>query len=234
MMMDNSLSEEILVARALLYRFLALAFHEPGEPLIALLANQEQLGALEAAAGAVDQFAESDAISPALNDLLRVTPPPGWPVRELRVEYTRLFIGPGRMPCPPYESVYDRQRPEPDRGTVFGPSARKMEEVLSDEGLVVDLGRAELADHVAIELEFMYYLLSRAVGGDAGPDAGYLYRSDEFLQQRLAGWLPRFGERVLKSTSHPFYRRLGSLLAALIRLEAELFLQDCERDALPA
>jgi putative dimethyl sulfoxide reductase chaperone len=221
-------TEEVLVARALLYRFLALAFHEPGESLADLLTDPEELEALEAAAGVMDQSIGGNAVALALSELVRFRPSPVWPLRELRIEYTRLFIGPGKMPCPPYESVYDQDRPEQDRGTVLGPSARIMEEALSSEGLEVDLQRADLPDHAAIELEFMYYLLSRALDADTRSGAEYLEQSEDFMKRRLAHWLPKFGESISGNTSHPFYRRVSDLLTAMVRSEAASSHQDYE------
>lgn len=79
---------------------------------------------------------------------------------------------------------------------------------------------AELPDHVAIELEFMYYLLSRAYS-DAQDAETYLGKANTFLVEHLSNWLPEFGVRVSEKSSHPFYQKAGLLLEAMIKADLE-------------
>ncbi|MEX2162110.1 MAG: molecular chaperone TorD family protein [Anaerolineales bacterium] len=210
--------EATLVARAILYRFLALAFQEPGEALMnSLTSNLRQ--ELMAAANHLDLATETNELSQTVGKLLASIPSAGWLVSDMRVEYTRLFVGPGMMPCPPYESVFDQNRPEADRGTVQGPCAKSMEDNLSAEGLVIDLGRVELADHVAIELEWMAYLLAQAVKTSPDSNMGQVSRADAFLNDHLATWLPEFGQKVVDNAKHPFFASLGEVLKAFIASE---------------
>jgi TorA maturation chaperone TorD len=178
--MTEGISEATQVGRTILYRFLALGFHEPGQALFALLGDVEEHSQLRAAAEELDATGETDAVSAALLPLLEALPPAGLVLRDLRVEYTRLFIGPGQTPCPPSESVFDLSRPEEDRGTVLGPSAEAMKWALAEEGLVIDLGHNELPDHIAIELEYMLYLLGKALGSET-LDTDALERANLFL-----------------------------------------------------
>lgn len=219
--MQEAFSEEVLFARTILYRFLALAFHEPHAPLMDFLARAEEQQALQAAAAEIDAQYETQAVGQAVGEILAVRPSTGEAEQDLRVEYTRLFLGPGKVPCQPYESLYDESRPAEDRNTVQGPSAFDMEELLEAEGLEINLGYKDLADHIAIELEYIYYLLHKAVESEAGIDPAYMDRSDQFLAKHLAHWLPAYGEGVARNARHPFYQHLGSLLAAFMRLEAE-------------
>jgi putative dimethyl sulfoxide reductase chaperone len=217
-----------LAARAALYRLLALGFHEPAEPLLALLASREALQALQSAAVHLDRTAGRTSAGPTLAGLVRNLPAEGLPLRELRVAYTGLFIGPGKDYCAPYESVYDRRRPQEDWGTVQGPSASAMQAALTREGLVMDLGRQDLADHAAIELEFMHFLLQRAIGDGGQPDPADVEIADQFLQEHLARWLPQYGQTVLEKARHPFYKHLGRLLTVVVELEVELLARQGE------
>jgi TorA maturation chaperone TorD len=215
-------SANSLLARAVLYRLLALGFHEPAQPLLDLLTSPEEHSALQAAAAHLDEAAGSRSLGPAISGLLRKLPPEGWDLRSLRVEYTRLLIGPGPGYCAPYQSVYDRQRPKEDWGTVQGPSALAMEDALAAEGLIMDLGRQDLADHAAVELEFMLYLLRRALEPGDAPDPNCVARSERFLLEHLAPWLPHYGQQIVEKAEHPLYKYLGRLLTALIEQDLEL------------
>lgn len=212
--------EESLVVRAIIYRFLALGFHEPGEALFGLLRTEEEFLKLKEAAEYLEQDRTHKPVGQALEQVFAAFSAKNWSIQDLRVEYNRLFLGPTPPLAPPYESVYDEDRPEEDFGTVQGPSASIMEQALAEENLELDLGRVELFDHIAIELEFMYYLLGKAVEDEGGPDQGYVDRANLFLRDRLGSWVPKFGERIVSKTDHPFYGSLGHLLAEYIRLDA--------------
>jgi TorA maturation chaperone TorD len=137
---------------------------------------------------------------------------------DLKVDYNRLFVGPAAPLCPPYQSVYDRTRPTVDQGMVLGPTAEAVAEAMRQEGLGVILDHAELPDHAAIILEFMYYLLSRARDAENGPE--YASRADQFRSQHIAPWLAEFGASVAKNAKHPFYAHAGRLLAQFVSSEA--------------
>lgn len=214
--------EKNLVARALFYRFLALMFHEPGEVQLAMLSNSDEFEHLKAAAEALEGEVAENRISLALDQLQGAVRENLWTLRDLRVEYNRLFLGPTKPLCHPYESVYDLDREEEDRGTVMGPSASFFENALAVENLEIDLGRAELYDHVAIELEFMYFLLSKAIEGEGETKTIYIAKAKSVLKQHLAKWLPAFGESVAEKSNHSLYQNLGHLLAEFMQAEAKL------------
>jgi TorA maturation chaperone TorD len=219
--MTNDL-EKYLVARALFYRFLALMYNEPGDFQLSMLADVEEFQQLKEAAEALDREATEICIGPALDQLQGVVHENTWNLRDLRVEYNRLFVGPTKPLCHPYESVYDLDREEADKGTVMGPSASFFENALAVESLEVDLGRAELYDHVAIELEFMFFLLKKAIEGEGDTKTEYIAKSKSVFKEHLEKWLSTFGERVAEKSSHPLYQNLGILLAKFMQAEAKI------------
>ncbi len=214
--------EKNLVARAYFYRFLALMFHEPGDVQLSMLTDKEEFECLKIAAEELEDKVDKKGIALALDQLQGEAHENSWALRDLRVEYNRLFLGPTKPLCHPYESVYDLNREDEDKGTVQGPSAAFFENALEVENLKVDLGRAELYDHVAIELEFMYFLLSKAIEGEGETKTEYIAKSNSVLKQHLAQWLPEFGERVTEKSGHPLYHNLGNLLAIYMQGEAQL------------
>lgn len=208
-------------ARIIMYQFLAMALYEPAENLFAIVEQNDNISSLlEASCSLLGSRGEqlTQAVLAAIRgtgESLEAS------LLDLEVEYNRLFVGPMPPVCPPYESVFDRNRPSEDQGTMMGPTAEAMDSALRAEGLELTLDYAELPDHMAIEVEFMYYLLSRAVAGEN--DSGiYLQRANTFLIEHLSQWLPGFGVKVSKESRHPFYQNIGLLLEATINSDLEL------------
>lgn len=213
--------ERSLISRAVMYRFLALGFHEPGDALLAFLKAEDEFLQLKEAAQELEQDQTVKTVSVFLDQTYTAARVADWSLQELRVVYNQLFLGPTPPLVHPYESVYDQDRPEEDRGTVKGPSASSMEEALAEENLDLDLGRVDLCDHIAIELEFMFYLLSKAVEIEDRGNQEYINRANDFLKNRLARWTPEFGEKVASKTDHPLYNNLGHILTEFVRLDIE-------------
>lgn len=122
-------------------------------------------------------------------------------VDELREEYTRLFIGPGNPPCPPYKSVYRGGDSEEDFAHVLGESTKSVVDWYRRYELVLDSTWRDMPDHVAVELEF----------------AGYLRKNDpkalpEFLNEHPKQWMPAFLPIVEDHARHPFYRILAATI----------------------
>ncbi len=198
-----------------LYRLLSLALYEPSPALADLLTNQEACSTLEQAAGSVCGQAGGEAVRQMIQGFSST------PKLDLDVEYNRLFVGPAAPPCPPYQSVYDLTRPLDMQGTMLGPTADAMEKRLRAEGLGVTLDHAELADHAAVELELMWYLLAHAVEAQDEASAGqYVARAREVQQVHLLPWMAQFGACMAKEAQHPFYRAVGSLLEAFMQAQS--------------
>lgn len=208
------------IARTIMYQFLALTLYEPTENLFTALAQDDSSQQLLAASC---QFlgAEGEELT---KDILNAVLGSGGNREEvlldLRVEYNRLFVGPMPPVCPPYESFFDKQQPLEGQKTLMGPTSAAMEAALGSEGLEMTLDYAELPDHAAIELEFMYYLLSRAGAGEEDAEV-YLQKANTFLIEHLSAWLPEFGTKLAGESYQPFYRGIGLLLAALTRADLE-------------
>lgn len=118
---------------------------------------------------------------------------------ELRVEYTRLFLGPGASQCPPYESVY-RDGEDDDFGPVRGPSTHAVHRWYNEYGVRPDPDHSELPDHIATEMEFAAYLA-------ATEDRAKL---QQFLDEHPRQWLGDFADCVRECDPDQFYRTLLS------------------------
>jgi TorA maturation chaperone TorD len=131
----------------------------------------------------------------------------------LMVEHARLFVGPNRVVAPPYGSVYLEEGRR-----VMGDSTLEVLQAYREAGLRLDPDFKELPDHIAAELEFLYYLTAKALGADASEQGAEAARPrtarEAFLDRHLRKWVAPFCERILEGSEQPFYRALAECLRA--------------------
>ena len=135
---------------------------------------------------------------------------------ELAVEYARLFVGPFGLKAPPYGSIYLG-----NDHTVMGPSTIETIAFYEQEGLARDEGFHELPDHIAVELEFMYYLGYREVEALQKNDKvlaeAYRLKQDQFRASFLCRWVPSFCVNIKNETDNDFYKALADCVATFIK-----------------
>ncbi len=126
---------------------------------------------------------------------------------SLKVDYARLFVGPYKLSAPPYGSVYL----EGER-KIMGISTDAVRDAYREAGLDVAEDFHDLPDHIAAELEFMYFLIcrevERALASDLQGTLAYLERQRHFLASHLGGWVASFARDVEASAEKGFYRNL--------------------------
>jgi TorA maturation chaperone TorD len=115
-------------------------------------------------------------------------------------EYERLFVGPGPVPCPPYESYWREDVPIDVRRSLMGPCTVGLRYLYQQLGIDVLPSAGELPDYVAVEWEALSYALTSG----ARPVARAL------VADHLGRWLPRLCRAVSKETEAEFYRRLAA------------------------
>ncbi len=129
-------------------------------------------------------------------------------IEELKVEYARLFVGPYTLLAPPYGSVYL----EPER-RIMGNSTMDVVNRYSQSGLVVAEEFKDAADHIAAELEFMHFLVFKAIEaanqGDVDRIVTCLLDQQSFLEQHLGAWVQEFAGNVVDNAKTSFYRNLA-------------------------
>ncbi|MEM0124189.1 MAG: molecular chaperone TorD family protein [Candidatus Micrarchaeaceae archaeon] len=136
----------------------------------------------------------------------------------LEIEYNRLFVGPGHVPCPPYESVYRKDRPLMDRGLVMGPSAIDVEKRYRQAGLQKSKDFHDLPDHIGVEMEFMGYLCEMEAKDGAKK---WRKMQDEFLKLHIKPWYIEFLECIKKHSRSTFYSAAATELKGFIEEELE-------------
>ncbi len=117
-------------------------------------------------------------------------------------EYERLFVGPGQVPCPPYESFWRDDVPIDLWHSLMGPCTADLRRLYRELGIDMDPAAGELPDHVAVEFEALAYALSR-------PDRGHV--AGALVTGHLDQWLPRLCRAVASEAGHPFYAGLAAV-----------------------
>lgn len=145
-------------------------------------------------------------------------------LHTLRAEATRLFIGVREPLVSPYEGVW-RAADDGVQALLFvNPHSMDVERFCAACGLGRPEGTNEPLDHAATECELLEYLASLEAGlfelpdgmersafPEGSPDQAYR----AFLVEHVFVWMPRFAERLVQETRHPFYARLGTALKAI-------------------
>lgn len=183
-------------ARAGIFNVFTALLCQPEEDLIT---SDEIFGALESAFNIVNPACSE--ISERMQKAVKKST-----TQELLIEYTRLFVGPFKMLAPPYSSLY------------FG-----SETLMSDEtvwvvdfyrkaGLKFDQETKEVPDHIAIETEFMYWLIHNEIkaldSGDRDRAFSLWENQQEFFAKHYRKWAQEFCTKVATETNSDYFRLL--------------------------
>lgn len=194
--------EVIECERSDMYKLLSECFYPPDEKLLNKLNN---LGSSDS--GLASLFSE---MAIPLSEIGSTT-----------IDYAKLFIGPYKMLAPPYGSLYlENGHKLMENSTI---------DVLNfyrQEGL--DLNLKEAPDHIAVELEFMYFLVVRELEmAKENKTEGV----DEYRKKQLGfitnyfGWVREFVTAIRAHSSDGFYTKVGNATESFILNEIEFLEQ---------
>lgn len=191
-----------IVTRGNCFKLLAACFYEPDKDLFLeerVCENLRDLlsGWAPGAAGAASEMALC----------LR-----NCPQDKLSLDHAALFVGPFELLAAPYGSVYLEKNRQ-----VMGDSTISVLRSYQDAGLLVDV--KEPPDHIAIELEFMYYLCTKEVEAESlgreEESENYRIQQKEFFQLSLQ-WVPQFCDSIRQGSDNQFYTSLADCLSGFI------------------
>jgi len=187
------------------YRLLSACFYQPDK---SLFIQENILGNLKEGVKRICPPASAfvkkmeDALSKYTNE-------------ELLIDYAKLFVGPNKLIAPPYASVYiEKER------KVMGDSTIKTMEFYREAGLEISKDFKELPDHVAVELEFMYYLIFKEVEAlrksDIETTSRFIEMQHRFLNSFLGLWINSFCEKIKSGTDNEFYKALAECASVFV------------------
>ena len=132
-------------------------------------------------------------------------------LEDLLWEYTRLFIGPYKLPCPPWESVYT----SPKR-LMMQEAYDEVRDYYNKAGLTVN-NQGIMADHIGAELNFLTVVLQKA---HSDPKKEQYYRDliEGFLDEHVIKWIPQFARDMEDAADLLFYKTLARVTRSMIDL----------------
>lgn len=142
-------------------------------------------------------------------------------IEILGLEFTRLFIGPGKH-ISPHESVH-HEIDGGGWGNLWGLSTAEVNNFMKSAGLELNQQEGLLPDHISAELEFMATVNKMEAQTRGKNDyEGTLYLLDmekKFLKWHLAKWTPIFCDKVICETQSSFYRAMATVLKEFVELD---------------
>jgi DMSO reductase family type II enzyme chaperone len=215
----------IAQCRADLYQLFAISFQNPTQELVQDL----QSGVLtENFITCFDTIAQDNTLyEEALSELKAFTEihqndDPVQLLSDLRVEYTRLFIGPTKPVVPPYETLH-RETPGKDGEPLLfvSPTAMSVERYYREAGVKMAIN--DSPDHLTTELEFLVYLCNKEADAweEADNDQARDFRKKErdFHDEHLSHWGIDFCRRTREADDSGFFTALSALLALYLHIE---------------
>jgi putative dimethyl sulfoxide reductase chaperone len=128
--------------------------------------------------------------------------------------YISLFVNDIKgIPAPLYHSCYLTSD-----SRLMGPSAIDIKNRIEHHGLTISLPGNEPADHLSIELEYLYYLLNM---GWSEPSAKHIREAVHFSADSMYDWVCRLYERIISDGRFPFYAIAAHLLCSIVRILAQ-------------
>ena len=216
---------EILTAEALAYTFINRAFYEkPTDEFINTLVSEKLF--------AQWPLPPDDEFTSAGQNILQAFSA-NWQagkLNDLKKDYQQLFIGPARLPAPPWESVYLS-----DDRLVFEKQTTAVRQFYARYGLQAANLYKEPDDHFGLEMAFMAHLCTLGLEairqGEVATAQTHLNAQRDFLEEHLLLWAPDFLNRVITHAQTDYYRGVAYLALGCLAQAAHR--QDLEVDLIP-
>ena len=129
--------------------------------------------------------------------------------QHLEEGYVRLFItAKGGISAPLYESCY-----EFENAPLMGRAATEMKERFEAKGLSVADTIQEPPDHLAIELEYLYFLLDK---GWRDQDEALVTEGSAFAEETMLPWVSKLSERLVSEGDCRYYPLMAAVLMQIL------------------
>ena len=149
-------------------------------------------------------------------------------IHSLAADYASLFLGIGKHPAHPYESVYKSAEK-----IVMQKQRDEVYEVYMAEGMQLSKGCKEPEDHIAIEFEFMGYMCRKTARAMHNNNADEVKRlltlQHQFFMKHLS-WIPSWCAHIEKgSAEFAFYNIMSKITSRFLEIENDTFETIMER-----
>lgn len=153
---------------------------------------------------------ERDELTVSGLALLRESQTSGETIKDLEHDYYALFVGPGPLLAPPYESVH-----RSIEHLMFEADTLDVRAAYAAAGLVSATLGNEPDDHIGLEFGFLAHLCLRALDqldeGDLAGASATLDTHTRFLDGHVLVWAPDLLHMVTEQARTCFYRGVAAL-----------------------
>jgi TorA maturation chaperone TorD len=125
-------------------------------------------------------------------------------LEDLLWEYTRLFIGPYKLPCPPWESVYTSSKK-----LMMQDAYDEVKKFYNEVRLAIDAPNI-MPDHIGAELNFLAVLFQR-INDEPEKRPQFLDTANRFLTEHVITWIPKFTRDMEDAADTAFYKALAKM-----------------------
>ena len=144
-------------------------------------------------------------------------------LEDLAIEYTRLFLGPGRH-ISPHESIH-HERDDGDWGKHWGASTVEVKKFVESLGLEYKESDRSMPDHISVELELMQKIISKEKEAweknDGKGVLHYLKIEKMFMEDHIITWVPIFCDVIIAEAELSFYREMAGLTKSFVQADME-------------
>lgn len=213
----DELSMEEKLPYAAFFELMALSFSYPDREFMDLIQSGKYKDAYLELAGLVglDEQTISD-MTATLDDMAQRDTEELF--HELRIEYTRMFVGTPKPLVSISEGVWlAHKRGDGVVLAVINKGTIAVERFMKSCGIFPSETNREPIDNIYTECEFMQYLLTKPTFPDDfvhTPSEAY----DLFLKEHLAAWIPGFAEQVQEITELAWFGSLVRTMSSYVKL----------------
>jgi TorA-specific chaperone len=137
---------------------------------------------------------------------------------HLEEAYVRLFISDRKgVTAPLYESCYANIETG-EKALLMGEPAIEMKSRFKSKELSISNELHEPPDHISIELEYLFFLLSN---GWSDGDEDLINEAATFAAEVMLPWISEFQARLAVEKECRFYPLMASILKAILEIIAE-------------
>lgn len=136
----------------------------------------------------------------------------------LHWDYTKMFIGPYKIPVHIWESAYTSKE-----GLLFQEETLQVRKLYLKYNLISKQYNKEADDHLGLELDYMNELSGLAFDlmkkGEIKEVENILLDQDYFLKNHLLNWTSEFSEKVIKHSETNFYKGMAKILNGFLLID---------------
>jgi TorA maturation chaperone TorD len=135
-------------------------------------------------------------------------------IDDVRQDFYQLFLGPGHVKAPPWESVYTSEF-----RLVNQESNQEVRKLYAAFGFETAAG--ELEDHFGTECDFLFKLCGLTAVADRNQRSDLLNVQKHFVTDHLLKWVPSFADDIVRNARTSYFRGLGEFVDYWVRVEEE-------------